>query len=717
MPSSTKVVRSKLYAPRIPRNALERRRLLDLLSQDRSMALISAPAGYGKSTLLSQWTAECTNPVAWVTLDRDDSDPIRFLHHLVGALDQAIPGRFEYSLDANAPAATEDVVSAILNSMCASESCVTLVIDDYHEGCSQEVDQMLARLISALPVDVKLVLATRHDPDLALSRLRAAEQLIDIRQKDLRFTEEEAADWFASRSITTTPEGVSESLAITEGWPAAYTMIFGAERHRRSNLDSTDRRHVAEYIREEVVQHHSDVWPLLVVAAFCPRVCGPLVESTLDIADGGEALRQLERSDLVFERLNGDGDWYRLHQLVADHVLLAHTPDPDIQRWMLRAAEWFTSNGESRTALDILIRAGEHAAACDMINMAWLDHFRDRQFVTLRNDLARIAPEVAERNASFLVTRAWLHAHDGRQRDAMSDLRRAGSFSAGPLPDGCPSVEAAQAAIETIYAVRGLPTARESASRLDTLIDDPSAWRPLADFGFGCASFMTGDLETAQSAFDRVLASSDSLLRSAAIGWSTVIDVMQGRVESARDRYDEAASLLLEHPRLVEEPAVAVAGAALAWAEGRPIDAAADLEAFSAELGSADLPTRLETLIWLAAAETSIGRTKRARRCLDAAERLIERLGGSDWHNRRLQAIEDRMGPATENNGRDPGLTDREERILQLLSATHLSQREMARELGISFNTIKSHVKSIYVKLGATSRDEASQIARSSGLL
>ena len=110
MPSSTKVVRSKLYAPRIPRNALERRRLLDLLSQDRSMALISAPAGYGKSTLLSQWTAECTNPVAWVTLDRDDSDPIRFLHHLVGALDQAIPGRFEYSLDANAPAATEDVV-------------------------------------------------------------------------------------------------------------------------------------------------------------------------------------------------------------------------------------------------------------------------------------------------------------------------------------------------------------------------------------------------------------------------------------------------------------------------------------------------------------------------------------------------------------------------------------------------------------------------------
>ena len=715
--TSPTVVESKLYVPRIPRNAVERRRLIDLLSQDRRVALIPAPAGYGKSTLLAQWYAECTNPVAWVTLDRGDSDPIRFLHHLVGALNQAAPGRFEYSADSIASAAPETVVAAILNSMCSVESCMTLIIDDYHESHSREVDEIMGRLLGCLPVGVKLVIATRRDPDLALSRLRAAEELIEIRQKDLRFTEEEAAEWFASRSIKTTPEGVEESLAITEGWPAAYTLIFGAERHRDGSLDRPDHRHVAEYIREEVVQHNRDVWPLVVVAAFCPRVCGQLVDATLDVSDGDEALRRLERSDLAFERLDGEGEWYRLHQLVADHVLLGQTMEPDLRRWMGRAAEWFTVKGEMRTALDILIRAGDDFAACDMINMAWIDHFRDREFTTLRNDLARISPDVAERNASFLVTRAWLYAHDGRHRDAISNLQRAQPVAAGALPDGCPSVEVAQAAIESIFVVRGLSTVQASAARLDTLIDDASPWRPIADFGIGFASFATGDLGTAQSAFDRVLASSDDLLRSGAIGWNTVIDVMQGRIESARDRYDETASLWLEHPRLAEEPAVVIAGAALAWAEGRPIDAAADLEACCRELGSSDPPGKLEALVWLATAEVSIGRTKRAMQWLDAARRLIERLGGSDWYGQRLQAIEDRMGPVNESNGRNPGLTDREQRILQMLSATHLSQREIGRELGVSFNTIKSHVKATYIKLGATSREEASQIARNLGLI
>ena len=180
---------------------------------------------------------------------------------------------------------------------------------------------------------------------------------------------------------------------------------------------------------------------------------------------------------------------------------------------------------------------------------------------------------------------------------------------------------------------------------------------------------------------------------------------------------EEAAAIRQEDSQLAGVPAVVVARAAISCADGRPIEAAADLEDCSAMLGSADPTDQLEVLIWLAGAEMSVGRTKRARRWLESAERLVERLGGSEWHSGRLRAIEDRMGPATQRNGRDPGLTRREERILGLLSATHLSQREIARELGVSFNTIKSHVKSIYVKLGATSREEATQIARNHGLV
>jgi LuxR family maltose regulon positive regulatory protein len=712
------LVTSKLTASSVPEGALTRHRLIEVLHQDRRVALISAPAGFGKSTLLAQWTATCDVPVAWVTLDADDSDPARFWAHVIGALDRADPGRSWPHADVLGISSVDEVVCAISNQMDEAEGGVVLALDDYHEIDSEEVDRSVERLIARLPERARIVIATRRDPDVALARLRAAEQLAEVRQRDLCFTEEEAVEWLERRGIEATSDTVKDSLAVTEGWPAAYTLLFGSGRRLGEGNFRLDHRHVADYIREEVVEGHGDASSLLTVAAFCPWVCAPMLEHTLGIANGWEALRGLERSDLLLERVDGSGERYRLHRLVAEYVLLGHETDDDVCRWMQRAAEWYTANGHPRIALDTLIRAGEHAAACDMINRSWLARMRGGQLATLRKDLARIAPEVAERNAPFLVTRAWLNAHDGRRRDALSDLERAESLAPGsPLPDGCPNVEASRAVINALYAVEGLTSAEESARQVDTLVDGASMWRPLADLAIGYASFMTGRLGEAQTAFDRVIASPDVLLRSYAVGWSTVIDVMEDRLESARARFEEVEAMWSAHPPLVNLPAVVVARSAIACAEGRPIEAAADLEGCRSLLGSSDPTDRLEVLLWLAGAEVSIGRTKRAIRWRDAAKQLIDRLGGSEWHQRRLSDIEDRMGPNVERNGRDPGLTDREVRILQLLSATHLSQREIGRELGVSFNTIKSHVKAIYVKLGATSREEASQIARNLGLI
>lgn len=711
-------LQSKLHLPPVPRDALARRRLIDMLHGDGRMILVSAPAGFGKSTLLAQWAAEDDLPVAWVTLDGDDSDPIRFWMHVMGALDKAIPEALLPPINIYAHSAVDELVCALVNQLCRLDSGVVLVLDDYHEIRSQQVDRSVERLIGQLPEGFRVVISTRRDPDLALSRIRVSEQLLEIRQRDLRFTEAEAADWLARRGIEAGTDVVSESLAITEGWPAAYTLIFGSGHHRRGFGRGPDHPHVAEYIRDEVVQNHDDDRPLLVVSAFCPQVCASLLEYTLEVPNGKEALQRLERSDVLFERVNGTGEWYRLHRLVAEYFLPNHASDASVRRWIVRAAEWYTANDRTRSALDILIRAGEHEAACEMINRSWLDHLRSGQVTTLRNDLVRIAPEVAERSVPFLVTRAWLHAHLGRPRDAVRDLDRAESLDTGtPLPDGCPSVVVSRAAINTLHAVEGLETVAASARRLDALIDPDSEWRPIADHGIGYASFLNGDLEAAQKAFDRVLVSPDVLLRGAAIGWSIVIDVLEGRPEAAKARFDDGAAIGKEPLSFANVTAAVVARAALSCADGRPIEAAADLEDCSARLGSSDPTGRLEVLIWLAGAEVSIGRTKRARRCLDIAEHLIDSLGGSEWHSDRLREIKDRMGSAVERNGRDPGLTDREQRVLQLLSATHLSQREIGGELSVSFNTIKSHVKAIYVKLGATSREEASQIARNQGLI
>ncbi len=681
------------------------------------MGLVSAPAGFGKSTLVAQWVGDSECPVAWVTLDRDDSDPVRFWLHLIAALDRAIPGAFPALVD-RGMSTLDERVSTVSNRLCSLQTRVTVVLDDYHEVRSPEVDESIARLISQLPPLARLVISTRRDPGLAMSRLWAAEQLVEFRQRDLRFNAEEAADWFESRDVEPTPDLVEESLAITEGWPAAFTLIFGSSRRLSGPTSGSDRRHITEYIREEVLRSNEDDWPLLLVAAFCPQVCAPLLEHTLDISDGREALQRLERSEVLFSQVDGTGEWYRLHPLVAEHVLLGRESDVDVRNWMLCAAKWYAANDHARIALDMTVRAGKYSVACDMINRSWLDYLRSGQFATLRRDLTRIPPEVAERSAPLLVTRAWLNARDGRWREAVSDLGRAESFAPdGPLPDGCPSVEASRAVMNALYAMEGLPTVAASARRADTLIDEASPYRPIADYGIGYASFMSGNLTTAQAAFDRVLVSPEPLLRSVATGWSAVIDVLEGRVHAAKARLEEAAAIRPEQSQLASMSATIVARAAVACAEGRPIEAAAELAEVSHTLGSADPTDQLEVLIWLAGAEVSVGRTQRARRWVDDARRLIDLLGGSDWHTGRLVEIEDRMGPEVERTGRDPGLTERETRILQLLSATHLSQREIARELGISFNTIKSHVKSIYVKLGATSREEASQIAGNQGLV
>lgn len=714
----------KLQVPLVARNAMSRSRLLSLLSHDRPrMGLVVAPAGYGKSTLLAQWTEAVDTPVAWVRLDRDDADPVRFWSHVIAALDSAVPGLFTLATSSLAIESITQVLDFVVNQLFSLDHGVVLVLDDYHEVVSSEVDETVQRLIADLPVGTMVVISSRHDPDLAVARWRAAQQLIEIRQPQLRFNEEEVATWLEGHSIEATPQAVRAALEVTEGWPAAFALalrsvVNAADSAAALASFSGEHRHVADYIQEEVLKHNERDLPVLLVAALCPAVNGSLVNHALETDWGGEALRRLERSEVLLEAVDEKGTWYRLHSLVAEYLLSGRDTDAEIRTWMVRAAEWYAADGRPREALDLLLRADEHLRAIELISRSWLEQWRSGQVATLRRDLARIPPEIAANSAPFLVTRAWLLANDGRFRDALSDLRRAESVTdGGPLPDGAPSVEAASATVRSLFALEGLSAAMPAARRADELVDPTSPWRPVVDLGIGYAAFVTGDLATARSAFDRVLVTSDTLLSANAIGWDTVSAVVSGDIESARTRWNEAAQMWANDPPVAKLPAVVLGSATLSCAQGRPIDAAAALDSCRQRLGRSDPAALLEVLVWLAVAEASIGRSTRARKWIDQATTLVERLGGSAWYAERLSEIAARFEPGAATMGRDPGLTARESRILQLLSATHLSQREIGRELGVSFNTIKSHVKAIYIKLGATSREEASQIARIHGLM
>jgi LuxR family maltose regulon positive regulatory protein len=690
-----------------------------LESEGARLGLVVAPAGFGKSTLLAQWARSTGRRVAWVTLDHNDADPVRFWTHAIAALERALPGSFDFPQTALAVSSIDEFIVFVTNRLGSLGEQVTLILDDYHEVGSDEVDTGVGEFVADLPAGSSVVISSRHDPGFAVARWRASEQLIEIRQQHLRFDGADARAWLANHPIELSTKHLDTALAVTEGWPAAFTLALRSAMRSSDPVAAVTRfsgknRHVSDYIREEVLGHHREDLPTFFVASVCPRVCPELVDHALGIADARARLRRIERSGMLLESLDDSQSWFRLHRLVADYFLATHRRDEETSRWTLRAAEWFAQAGFLREALDLALEADRHDVAVWMISQSWIDQVRRGEYATLRADLGRIAPDIAAGSAAFLVTRAWLHAFEGRSHDANADLERAARIADDePLPDGCPSVEAASATINSLYAINGgFEGAVGSARRADELVDETSDWRPLVDLGIGYSAFMVGELETAHSAFDRALASSDPLLATVAVGWNAVIDVLRDDLTAAKARLEDGAQLSFEDAALSRLPAVVVARAAVDLAEGNPIKAAERLDECRRALGSSDPTDRLEVLIWLTVAEAAIGRSQRARQWIDAAEQIIRRYGGSEWHQGRLRQTGARLEPAAAGTARDPGLTSREQRILQLLSATHLSQREIGAELGISFNTIKSHVKTIYVKLGATSREEASQIAR-----
>ncbi len=720
------MIETKLRRPAIGRGVQDRPRLIESLSRPGCrFGLVVAPAGFGKSTLLSQWSEAADRPVAWIRVDRDDCDPALFWSYVTAAVTAALrkpdSGRSRPSASAFNP--TSDPVPWVVNTLSSSGQGVILVLDDYHEVRSDEVDEAVDRLLRYLPAPSTLIISTRRDPNVSLARWRASERFAEVRQADLRFDEHETRQWLEDHGIDATCETVGACLEVFEGWPAAYALALraiAATPDRATALAAVrgDARNVAAYIRAEVVGGDAHERDVLLVAALCPQVCGSLVDDVLEATGSQLTLRRLQRSGALLETVDMGGKWFRLHQLVADYLLAEYDGDPRLRTLAGRAARWHAANDGIRVALALFLSAGDYGAAADTVNREWLAEMQCGHRERLRRDLARIEPHAASSEPSYLVTRAWLLAHEGRTRDARSLMLRAAAVSdGGPLPDGSPSVEAAQAVMDCLYLLNGYPKVLESAAQADELVPHDSEWRPLADLGIGYAHYMAGEFDRASLAFDRALATSFKPLRAHAAGWSAVIDVARGDAASARARLAEASIEWVDEPALEALPAVVVAKAAVECAEGRPILAVAQLEACLQSLGSNDPPDRLEVLIWLAEAEARIGRSDRARSRLAEAEAIAGRIGGSDWHYMRLSEIEAQLGSGSLRMGRGPDLTDRETRILQLLSATHLSQREIGRELGISFNTIKSHVKAVYVKLGASTREEASQIGRSRGLL
>ncbi len=423
------LLETKFHLPRRRRGLVPRPRLSERLSRgaEAALTLVSAPAGFGKTTLLAQWLEAAPadgRSVAWLSLDQRDNDPALFWTYLVGALKTTAQGvgASALSLLQSPQPPGEAALVALLNDLDALPNDVVLVLDDYHVIDARDVQDGMAFLLAHLPPQIHLVIASRADPALPLARLRGRGELVEIRAADLRFTPGEAAAYLNEMmGLALTAPDVAALEGRTEGWIAALQLAALSLQGREDTAAfiagfAGDDRYIVDYLAEEVLQRQPEhVQQFLLQTSIVDRLGGPLCDAVTG-QDGGKAeLAALERGNLFLVPLDDRRRWYRYHQLFAD-VLQAHLRDeqpeqvPDLHR---RASAWYEQNDEPSEAIRHALAAQDFGRAADLVELAIPAMRRSRQEAAVLGWLELLPDEVVRVRPVLSVGlpgRCWLAA-------------------------------------------------------------------------------------------------------------------------------------------------------------------------------------------------------------------------------------------------------------------------------------------------------------------
>jgi LuxR family maltose regulon positive regulatory protein len=434
---STPILTTKLYIPAPRLNVVLRPRLIERLNEGLhgKLTLISAPAGFGKTTLVSAWVAACQRPTAWLSLDEGDNDPTRFLAYLVAALHTIAPNVGEgvlAVLQSPQSPPTESILTALLNEIATIPDNFVLVLDDYHVIEATPVDTALTFLLEHLPPQMHLLIATREDPQLPLARLRARGQLTELRAADLRFTPDEAAEFLKEvMGLNLSAEEIAALETRTEGWIAGLQM---AALSMQGRADATSfiksftgiHHFVLDYLVEEVLQRQPDrIRSFLLQTSILDRLSGPLCDAVTGEEDGRGMLEALERGNLFVVPLDDERQWYRYHHLFAD-VLQARSieeqsnQDPPLHR---RASEWYEQNGLRADAIRHALAAEDFERAAGLVELAWPAMRRSRQEATLLGWVKALPDELVRARPVLSVVYAWALLDGGELEAAEARLR------------------------------------------------------------------------------------------------------------------------------------------------------------------------------------------------------------------------------------------------------------------------------------------------------
>ncbi len=453
----TQVLATKLYIPPLRPKAVSRPRLIERLDEGlhRKLTLLSAPAGFGKTTLLSEWLASTKRQAAWLSLDEGDGDPARFLTYLVAAL-QTIAANIGQEvlsvLESPQPPPIESILTALLNEITALPNEFALVLDDYHVVDAQPVDRALTFLLEHLPPRMHLLIATREDPDLPLARLRAQGQLTELRAADLRFTPSEAAGFLNPvMGLNLSTEDIAELETRTEGWIVGLQLAALALQGTISLQGHADASHfiksftgghhfVLDYLVEEVLKLQPEsVQAFLLRTSILERLCAPLCDKLLESSESriesprgilhssAFILDQLKRSNLFLIPLDNESRWYRYHHLFRDLLRsrLA-TFHPDLVTGLhIQASAWYASQDYLEDAILHALAAGDYTRVADLLEQAAQRLDMQNKLVTITRWIDALPDEMVMARPWLCVYRAWGYHWMGKREQVEAWLREA----------------------------------------------------------------------------------------------------------------------------------------------------------------------------------------------------------------------------------------------------------------------------------------------------
>jgi LuxR family transcriptional regulator, maltose regulon positive regulatory protein len=734
------LVVSKLHRPLIRPGTVRRSWLIERLAGGdvRPIVLVVAPPGYGKTTLLSQWAERNGQSFAWVSVDEADNDPKVLLSYVAEALDavEPIDERVFDALASPGSSVLGSVVPRLGAAFASMSSPVVLVLDDVHLLHERECRVALSVLADHVPDGSRLALAGRDQPSLRVARLRTEGKITEIGPRELSLTREEASSLLRNTGLVLGEEDVAALHQRTEGWPAglylaALYLREGGPLASAAVSFGGDDRLVSEYMESEFLARISRRQRLFLTrTAVLERMCGPLCDAVLELSGSATVLADLEQSNLLLVPLDRHREWYRYHHLFRDMLLAElHRLEPELMPVLYRrAAQWYERNGAPGEAVGYWMKAGDVDATARLAAaLAFATYQRGRAATTERWFEWLEDRGAMENHPPVAALAAIIPAMTGKPADAE---RRAGAAERAATnasrTDGSNTIAPWLATLRALLCRDGVDQMRADAEFAAKTMAAGSLWRAGSLLLLGMAHVMADDPDQADAVFaDQVAearAAGGTLGVCVALSERSLLAMARGEWDLGERHLSQARAVAGES-NVEDYPAVTImhaAAARMALHQANRPGARAELtraQRLRPALTYAVPHFAVQARTELTKVHLALGDLAGARTLMREAHGILLRRPGLGVFARQAGDLRAELAHAHGSSALGASaLTAAELRLLPML-ATHLSFPEIAAEVFLSPNTVKSTVHSIYRKLGASSRSQAVSRLRDLGLL